>query len=132
MPSVSKKQQRFFGMVHACQKTGKCASPEVKKTAGSISYKDADEFASTKHKGLPEKKKKKKKKKHMDVDEDVATFTYSTSPEMMARIRSQYVPQGFLPAGEVQRYLKTMTESVEPQIGLSFKNWFYQSENPDC
>lgn len=46
-------------MVHACQKSGDCASPEVKKTAKSISYKDADDFASTKHKGLPEKKKKK-------------------------------------------------------------------------
>lgn len=50
-------------MVHACQKTGKCASPEVKKVAGDISYKDADAFASTKHKGLPEKKKPKKKKR---------------------------------------------------------------------
>lgn len=59
MPAVSKKQQRFFGMVHACQKSGNCASPEVKKVAGSISYNDADEFASTKHKGLPEKKKLK-------------------------------------------------------------------------
>jgi hypothetical protein len=62
MPSVSKKQQRFFGMVHKCQKTGDCASPEVKDVSKSISFKDADEFASTKHKGLPEKKKKKKKK----------------------------------------------------------------------
>ncbi len=43
-------------MVHACQKTGKCASSEVKKTAGEINYDDADDFASTKHKGLPEKK----------------------------------------------------------------------------
>lgn len=59
MPAVSKKQQRFFGMVHACQKSGNCASPEVKKVAGSISYDDADDFASTKHKGLPEKKKLK-------------------------------------------------------------------------
>lgn len=57
MPAKSKKQQRFFGMVHQCQKTGKCASPEVDKVAGSISYDDADAFASTKHKGLPEKKK---------------------------------------------------------------------------
>lgn len=45
-------------MVHACQKSGKCASPEVEKVAKSISYKDADEFASTKHDGLPEKKLK--------------------------------------------------------------------------
>lgn len=48
-------------MVHACQKTGKCASKEVEKTAKSIKYKDAEDFAKTKHKGLPEKVKKKKK-----------------------------------------------------------------------
>lgn len=57
MPSVSKSQQRFFGMVHDCQKNGKCASSEVEKVAKSISYNDADKFASTKHKGLPNKKK---------------------------------------------------------------------------
>ena len=56
MPAKSKSQQRFFGMVHACQKTGDCASSKIKKVAGDISHKDADDFASTKHKGLPEKK----------------------------------------------------------------------------
>lgn len=56
MPAKSKSQQRLFAMVHNCQKTGKCASSEVKKIAKGISYKDADDFASTKHKGLPEKK----------------------------------------------------------------------------
>lgn len=56
--SVSKSQQRFMGMVHQCQKTGKCASGEVSKVAGSMKKKDAEDFARTKHKGLPEKKKK--------------------------------------------------------------------------
>ena len=51
-----------MGMVHACQKSGKCASSEVEKVAKSIKYDDADDFASTKHKGLPEKVKKKKTK----------------------------------------------------------------------
>lgn len=60
MPAKSKKQQKFFGMVHQCQKTGKCASPEVKNVAKSIDYDDADDFASTKHKGLPEKVKEGK------------------------------------------------------------------------
>lgn len=60
MPAKSKKQQRFMGMVHACQKSGKCASSEVEKVAKSIKYDDAEDFASTKHKNLPEKKKKKK------------------------------------------------------------------------
>jgi len=47
-------------MVRNCQKTGKCASPEVEKIANSISDKGAEDFAKTKHKGLPNKIKKKK------------------------------------------------------------------------
>ena len=59
--SVSKSQQRFFGMVRQAQKTGekKASSPEVARVASSIKMKDAKKFASTKHKGLPEKKVKK-------------------------------------------------------------------------
>jgi hypothetical protein len=59
----SKSQQRFMGMVHKCQETGDCASEEVRKAANSMKKKDAEDFASTKHKGLPEKKKKKKPSK---------------------------------------------------------------------
>jgi hypothetical protein len=57
MPAVSKAQQRFMGMVHATQK-GDMNSPsaEVSKAADSMSDKDAKDFASTSHKGLPDKK----------------------------------------------------------------------------
>jgi hypothetical protein len=58
MPAKSKAQQRFMGMVHKCQKTGECSSEDVEKTAKSMKKNDAEDFASTKHKGLPEKKKK--------------------------------------------------------------------------
>ena len=59
--SVSKSQQRFFGMVRQAQKKGEkeASSPEVARVASSIKMKDAKKFASTKHKGLPEKKVKK-------------------------------------------------------------------------
>ena len=58
MPSVSKAQQRFMGMVHAAQKGDmENPSPEVSKAADSMSDKDAKDFASTKHKGLPNKVK---------------------------------------------------------------------------
>ena len=57
--AVSKKQQRFFGMVRAAQKGEGASSPEVAKVADEISDKDAKKFAKTKHKGLPEKKKMK-------------------------------------------------------------------------
>jgi hypothetical protein len=56
MPAQSKAQQRFMGMVHATQK-GDMNSPsaEVSKAADSMSDKDAKDFASTSHKGLPDK-----------------------------------------------------------------------------
>lgn len=57
MPAVSKAQQRFMGMVHAVKKGEMSApSPEVAKAAASMTKKDAKDFASTKHKRLPEKK----------------------------------------------------------------------------
>jgi len=60
--AVSKKQQKFMGMVHAAQKGEKPASGAVAKTAKTMGKKDAEDFASTKHKGLPEKKKSDSKK----------------------------------------------------------------------
>ena len=57
MPAVSKAQQKFMGMVHAAQKGDmENPSPEVSKAADSMSDKDAKDFASTSHKGLPDKK----------------------------------------------------------------------------
>ena len=58
MPAVSKKQQKFFGIVRAIQK-GEMAptTPETAKVAATMKKKDVKDFASTKHKGLPEKKK---------------------------------------------------------------------------
>ena len=61
MPAVSKKQQRFFGIVRAAQKgtlKGK-KTLEVQRAASSMKEKDVKKFASTKHKGLPERKKVK-------------------------------------------------------------------------
>jgi hypothetical protein len=69
--AVSKKQQKFMGMVHAAQKGEKAPSKEVAKVAKSMGKKDAEDFASTKHKGLPEKAKAKKEEsldKHSDSE----------------------------------------------------------------
>ena len=55
--AVSKKQQRFFGMVRAAQKGEmENPSPEVAKVAATAKRSDVKKFASTKHKGLPMKK----------------------------------------------------------------------------
>jgi hypothetical protein len=74
----SKKQQKFMGMVHAAQKGEKPASEKVAKTAKSMGKKDAEDFASTKHKGLPEKKKPEGKKKEESVEEN--TVAGSVAP----------------------------------------------------
>jgi hypothetical protein len=61
MPAVSKAQQRFMGMVHAVQKGDmEAPSKEVEKAADTLSDKDAKDYASTSHKGLPNKKENMK------------------------------------------------------------------------
>ena len=63
MPAVSKSQQKFFGIVRAIQK-GEIAptTPETAKAAADMKKSDVKDFASTKHKGLPDKKVKKEEK----------------------------------------------------------------------
>ena len=64
MPAVSKAQQKLFGLVKAV-KAGKAktssVSKDVKDIAKTMTTKEIDKFAGTKHKGLPEKKKEVKK-----------------------------------------------------------------------
>ena len=60
MPSVSKQQQKFMGLVHAIQKgdvPASDASPEAQKVAQDMKPSDVKDFASTSHKGLPRKVK---------------------------------------------------------------------------
>ena len=71
MPAVSKKQQRFFGMVRAAQKGEmENPSPEVAKVAASAKRSDVKKFASTKHKGLPMKKEEIIKEEDYDRMKD--------------------------------------------------------------
>jgi hypothetical protein len=69
--AVSKKQQKFMGMVHAAQKGERPASGAVAKVAKDMPKKAAKDYAATKHKGLPEKAKAKKEEsldKHSDSE----------------------------------------------------------------
>lgn len=80
MPAVSKKQQKFFGIVRAIQK-GEMAptTPETAKAAADMEKDDVKKFASTKHKGLPEKKK---------IEEEIKTNRRISFPEMQKRVRA--------------------------------------------
>ncbi len=60
MPAKSKQQQKFMGMVHALNKgeiKPSDVSKSVKDVAKTIKKSDAEDFASTKHSGLPKKVK---------------------------------------------------------------------------
>jgi uncharacterized protein (UPF0335 family) len=61
MPAVSKKQQKFMGIVHGLQK-GTVKPSEVSKKAQNVAKQmkptAATDFTTTKHKGLPTKVKK--------------------------------------------------------------------------
>ena len=60
MPAKSKQQQKFMGMVHALNKGDikpSDVSKSVRDVAKNIKKSDAEDFASTKHSGLPKKVK---------------------------------------------------------------------------
>ena len=61
MPAQSKSQQRFFGVVKAMQKGDIPKKGKAGKIAKQMTKKDVDDFASTKHKGKPEKVKREMK-----------------------------------------------------------------------
>ena len=58
MPSQSKSQQRFFGVVKAMQKGDIPKKGRAGKIAKSMDKDDVDKYAKTKHKGLPNKVKR--------------------------------------------------------------------------
>jgi hypothetical protein len=80
--AVSKSQQKFMGMVHAKKKGEmKGGSEEVSKAASSMTGKEAEKYASTKHKGLPEKKTKKE-----NYDVDTANQLWSEVGERLEKL----------------------------------------------
>ena len=79
MPAVSKKQQQFFGIVRAIQKGEQApTTPETAKAAADMKKTDVKKFASTKHKGLPEKKV---------TTEEIKLNRKISFPQMQERIR---------------------------------------------
>ena len=87
MPSVSKQQQKFFGVVKSMQQGDTPKKGKAGKTAKSMTKKDVDDFASTKHKGLPKKVKKEMKvreliKKLVREIMSEATGQYKVSPKV--------------------------------------------------
>ena len=68
MPALSKKQQKFFGIVRAIQKGEQTpTTPETAKAAADMKKSDVKKYASTKHTKLPEKKKVEEKLDKKDI-----------------------------------------------------------------
>jgi hypothetical protein len=78
MPALSKKQQKFMGIVRSIQKGEQPASnfsKDAQDVAKDMKKKDVKDFASTKHKGLPMKKEVLNKLKEM-IKQELSEYTY--------------------------------------------------------
>ena len=75
--SVSKQQQKFFGVVRAMQKGDIPKKGEAGDVAKDMKVSDVKDFAGTKHKGLPKKKKKKE-----SLVSEMKTTEYLTTQQL--------------------------------------------------
>ena len=80
MPSTSKKQQRFFGLVKSIQEGRTKGTGQAQQAANSMSQKDVKDFASTKHDNLPEVKEER-------------TANTPTDPSLWSKAKSKATSQ---------------------------------------
>ena len=114
MPAVSRAQQKFFGIVRAIQK-GEMAptTPETAKAAASMKKKDVKDFASTKHKRLPEKKVSKEETKYDRYDAEKKQFAKADKRMKFGKFMDKAKEaKGRLRPGEVKRYDKNLGRYV--------------------
>lgn len=119
----SQAQQRFMGMVYAAKKGKPAASPEVASAASEMSEKEAKKFASTKHKGLPEKVKEEmecgsddKKKKDGEIDpRQLKTMKSRTRTALgLMGIKASYEPEGEM-IDEAEKRIKQPRQPAKPR-----------------
>ena len=80
MPALSKKQQKFMGIVRSIQKGEQPASKfskDAQDVAKDMKKSSVKKFAGTKHKGLPMKKEVLKKLKEM-IRQELSEYTYGS------------------------------------------------------
>ena len=86
--ATSKAQQKYFGMLKKCKEEGDCPDEEMRSKADKMTTKQIDDFAGTKHKGLPDKVK---------------------NEELRARIREAIVDRLSEEPAKGKKYSKTVT-----------------------
>jgi len=120
--AMSKAQQRFMGMVYAAKKGEPAASPEVAQSAKEITKKEAKKFASTKHKGLPEKVKEEMdcgsddKKKKNGEEEDPRSI--KTKDNLVKnKLRAMGLKMSYEPEGEVlEDYMRVNSDGSRERV----------------
>jgi hypothetical protein len=114
--AVSKKQQKFMGMAHAMQKGEKIkgASPELKKVAKTMKKSDVKDFASTKLKGLPEKKKKDEA-----VEETTTAGSVATAPTATKSSKGGYNFGAGVYESLDRQFRQALTEGMNVSVNMS-------------
>ena len=106
-------------MVRAFQKGDSSQTPssEVARVASSIKMKDAKKFASTKHKGLPEKKVKKESVEHVGNSDFRSSAEFMNTFAKLKRLRKKNDKIGTgntgLPQGVAQTNRRGKMQGVE-------------------
>ena len=120
--AMSKAQQRFMGMVYAAKKGEPTASPEVAKSAKEITKKKAKKFASTKHKGLPEKVKEEMdcgsddKKKKNGEEEDPRSMK-TVRDRLRTKLGLMGLTMSYEPEGEVlEDYMRVNSDGSRERV----------------
>ena len=117
MPSKSKSQQRFMGLVHAFKKgdvKGSEVSKSVKDAAASMDTKSVKKYASTKHKGKPEKVNKEWL---INTIKELTDFEMESCGYTMSAVDPNYKLKSPGGTGDEDKKLKeVVTEGEEDKI----------------
>jgi len=109
----SKSQQRFMGMVNAYKNgdlSGDDVSADIERAADSMTDNEVDDFAKTKHKGLPEK-----------IKEDMQTMIQNNGTSMSNKAQatgdqSSGVPVGMQATGGLNESDITLLEEINKEL----------------
>ena len=126
MPAQSKSQQRFFGVVKAMQKGDIPKKGRAGKIAKTMDKDDVDDFASTKHKGKPEKVKREQRVKNLikkmvreELDETTVRISPMKDVSFAGRDRLQLLgKKGKL--GLDRKSVSALVKAVRSILGRSF------------
>jgi hypothetical protein len=132
MPAQSKSQQKLMGIVHAIQKgeaDPKDFSKGAQDMANDMKPGDVKDFASTKHKGLPDKKNEIKSLKEYirklvremsttgGVDGYNTPFAFGKPGNEKAKAKKQADLTGYTPVNE-NRWLNLKREENTPKAKI--------------